>query len=62
MMQVQYCHFYYLFGLFRMLVVVQQMVYRYYHGQKKDRRFKEIVQMVFILERLARQLMAKSDL
>ena len=43
---VEYYDFYYLFGLFRMLVVVQQMYYRYYHGQTRDRRFKEIVQMV----------------
>ncbi len=60
--KVEYYDFYYLFGLFRMLVVVQQMYYRYYNGQTKDERFKEIVQMVFVLDELARQIIAKSDL
>ena len=45
-----------------MLVVVQQMYYRYYNGQTKDERFKEIVQMVFVLDELARKIIAKSDL
>jgi aminoglycoside phosphotransferase (APT) family kinase protein len=60
--KVAHYDFYYLFGLFRMLVVVQQMYYRYYHGQTKDERFKEIVQMVFLLDELARQIIARSDL
>jgi len=60
--KVEYYDFYYLFGLFRMLVVVQQMYYRYYNGQTKDERFKQIVQMVFILEKAARKIMARSDL
>jgi aminoglycoside phosphotransferase (APT) family kinase protein len=61
-MKVKYYDFYYLFGLFRMLVVVQQMYYRYYHGQTKDERFREIVQMVFILDEVARKMMERSDL
>jgi aminoglycoside phosphotransferase (APT) family kinase protein len=60
--QVEYYDFYYLFGLFRMLVVVQQMYFRYYHGQTRDRRFKHIVQMVFVLDKIARQIIAKSKL
>ncbi len=61
-LKVEYYDFYYLFGLFRMLVVVQQMYYRYYHGQTQDERFKKIVQMVFVLDELANQIIAKSDL
>jgi hypothetical protein len=45
-----------------MLVVVQQMYYRYYNGQTKDERFKKIVQLVFTLDELARKIIAKSDL
>jgi aminoglycoside phosphotransferase (APT) family kinase protein len=59
---VQHYDFYYLFGLFRMLVVVQQMYYRCDHRQTKDERFKNIFQRVFILDQLARQIIAKSDL
>jgi aminoglycoside phosphotransferase (APT) family kinase protein len=60
--KVEYYDFYYLFGLFRMLVVVQQMYFRYYNGQTKDERFKEIVQMVFVLDEVARRIIAKSEL
>ena len=45
-----------------MLVVVQQMYYRYYNGQTKDERFKEIVQLVFTLDELARKIIAQSNL
>jgi len=46
--------FYYCFGLFRMAVVVQQMYYRYYHGQTRDQRFKQMPQWVKVLEERAR--------
>ncbi len=32
--------FYYCFGLFRLAVIVQQIYYRFYHGQTADPRFK----------------------
>jgi len=47
--------FYYCFGLFRMAVVVQQMYYRYYHGQTRDQRFKQMPQWVQALEETARR-------
>jgi aminoglycoside phosphotransferase (APT) family kinase protein len=31
--------FYYVFGLFRLAVIVQQIYYRYFHGQTADQRF-----------------------
>ncbi|CAO0823858.1 hypothetical protein DFAR_3970003 [Desulfarculales bacterium] len=34
--------FYYCFGLFCLAVVVQQIYYRYYHGQPKDQRFAQL--------------------
>ena len=54
--------FYYLFGLFRMLVVIQQMYYRYYHGQTKDERFKDMFMIVLLIDKLAREIVARSDL
>ncbi|MBU2549370.1 MAG: phosphotransferase family protein [Proteobacteria bacterium] len=60
--QVGHFDFYYLFGLFRMLVVVQQMYYRYYQGQTKDQRFKDLHQFVSIMDKLAREVMSRSDL
>jgi aminoglycoside phosphotransferase (APT) family kinase protein len=32
--------FYYVFGLFRLAVIVQQIYYRYFHGQTADQRFE----------------------
>jgi len=54
--------FYYCFGLFRMAVVVQQMYYRYYHGQTKDERFKTVFQFVKVLDATARRVMERSNL
>lgn len=61
-LKVKHYDFYYLFGLFRMLVVAQQMYFRYSQGQTKDKRFKEIVSMVFMADEMARKIMEKSDL
>jgi hypothetical protein len=35
--------FYYAFGLFRLAVIAQQIYYRYYHAQTKDKRFATLV-------------------
>lgn len=34
--------FYYAFGIFRLAVIAQQIYYRYYHGQTKDKRFAKL--------------------
>lgn len=54
-----YCHlsglsldnydFYYVYGLFRLTVIVQQIYYRYEQGQTNDRRFKPFGQIRDIL-------------
>jgi aminoglycoside phosphotransferase (APT) family kinase protein len=49
--------FYYAFGLFRLAVIAQQIYYRFYHGQTKDKRFGMLVYAVHILEKKARQVM-----
>ena len=48
--------FYYCFGLFRLAVIAQQIYYRYYHGQTKDQRFKDLILYVVILEKVARSI------
>jgi len=54
--------FYYCFGLFRLAVIIQQIYYRYYHGQTTNERFKDFGMGVAILERAAAEVIAKSDL
>jgi aminoglycoside phosphotransferase (APT) family kinase protein len=50
--------FYYVYGLFRLAGIAQQIYYRFYHGQTKDPRFGALVQAVHILEATARRAMA----
>ncbi|MBL4853948.1 MAG: phosphotransferase family protein [Robiginitomaculum sp.] len=47
-------HFYYVYGIFRLAVILQQIYYRFYHGQTKDERFKMYGPMVNILGGVAR--------
>ncbi|MBU4275587.1 MAG: phosphotransferase family protein [Proteobacteria bacterium] len=46
--------FYYCFGLFRLAVIVQQIYYRYFHGQTADSRFARLGPMVVLLLAKAR--------
>lgn len=46
--------FYYVYGIFRLAVIIQQIYYRYYHGQTDDPRFKSYGHMVNALGKLAR--------
>ncbi|MDO9264084.1 MAG: phosphotransferase family protein, partial [Desulfosalsimonadaceae bacterium] len=50
--------FYYCFGLFRLAVIAQQIYYRFYHGQTKDKRFAQLVFAVVILEKAAQRVVA----
>jgi len=45
--------FYRVFGLFRLAVIIQQIYYRYYHGQTKDERFGALGPMAHVLVRRA---------
>ncbi len=38
--------FYYTYGMFRNTVIIQQIYYRYYHGQTRDTRFASFGQLV----------------
>ncbi len=46
---------YYVFGLFRLAVIVQQIYYRFYHGQSDNPKFKKFGQLVSILIETAKQ-------
>ena len=52
--------FYYCFGLFRLAVIVQQIYYRYYHGQTRDERFRRYAAGVPVLERAAQAVIGGS--
>lgn len=54
--------FYHCFGLFRLAVIIQQIYYRFYHGQTKDQRFKAFGPGVHVLEHAAAKVMAESEL
>lgn len=54
-------NFYFIFGLFRLAVIAQQIYYRYYHGQTKDERFGLLIVAVQVLERAALRAMEKSE-
>jgi len=54
--------YYYCFGLFRLAVIAQQIYYRYFHGQTKDKRFKLLIGGVKLLEKMALDVIEKSGL
>ena len=54
--------FYYVFGLFRLGVIAQQIYYRFFHGQTKDERFKSMIFAVAVLDNQARRVIAASKL
>jgi len=54
--------FYYCFGLFRLAAIAQQIYYRFYHGQTKDKRFEAMILGVQALEKAARLNIERSDL
>lgn len=59
---VENFNFYYMFGLFRLAVIAQQIYYRFYHGQTKDKRFAMLGFGVGILENAAKRVMNGSGI
>ena len=45
--------FYYVFGLYKLAVIVQQIYYRFFKGHTQDPRFAQLNQMVGLLGRIA---------
>jgi aminoglycoside phosphotransferase (APT) family kinase protein len=60
--EIKSIDFYYTYGLFRLAGIVQQIYYRYYHGQTQDKRFAQFIQMNKLLEQMSLQVINKSQL
>ena len=54
--------FYYTYGLFRLAGIVQQIYYRYFHGQTQDKRFATFVHMNALLEQMSLKVIRQSSL
>jgi len=54
--------YYFCFGLFRLAVIAQQIYYRFFHGQTKDKRFEMLIFAMAMLEKAALGVIDTSDL
>jgi aminoglycoside phosphotransferase (APT) family kinase protein len=59
---IHHYDFYLCFGLFKLAVIVQQIYYRYYHGQTQDPRFQKMGYVVGILEKATMNIIERSRL
>ncbi|PKN27249.1 MAG: phosphotransferase family protein [Deltaproteobacteria bacterium HGW-Deltaproteobacteria-21] len=48
--------FYVCFGFFRLAVIIQQIYFRFYHGQTRDPRFKQLIFSLHLLETAAKRV------
>ena len=60
--QIDNFDFYYTYGLFRLAGIVQQIYYRFFHGQTQDKRFAQFIQMNKLLEQMSLNVISKSTL
>ena len=60
--QIDNYDFYYTYGLFRLAGIVQQIYYRFYHGQTQDKRFAQFIHMNKLLEQMSLNVIGKSAL
>ena len=60
--EIKSIDFYYTYGLFRLAGIVQQIYYRFFHGQTQDKRFAQFVQMNKLLEQMSLNVIGKSAL
>ncbi len=54
--------FYEVYGVFRLVVIIQQIYYRYYHGQTQDKRFAGFIHVVKFLDGYLQDKIAASSL
>ena len=54
--------FYEIYGLFRLAVIIQQIYYRFYHGQTRDKRFAAFGHAANYLETRCQRLIAERSL
>ncbi|MCD7070922.1 phosphotransferase family protein [Pseudomonas petroselini] len=60
--QIDNFDFYYTYGLFRLAGIVQQIYYRFFHGQTQDKRFAQFIQMNKLLEQMSLNVISTSTL
>ena len=60
--EIKSIDFYYTYGLFRLAGIVQQIYYRFFHGQTQDKRFAQFIQMNKLLEQMSLNVIHKSTL
>ncbi|PKM05406.1 MAG: phosphotransferase family protein [Gammaproteobacteria bacterium HGW-Gammaproteobacteria-6] len=54
--------YYYTYGLFRLAGIVQQIYYRFYHGQTQDKRFASFIHMNKLLQQASLDVIKASSL
>ncbi len=59
---LEYFDFYFCFGLFRLAGIVQQIYYRFFHGQTHNEKFEDYNDRVRSLEEAALELIGKSNI
>lgn len=53
-------NFYYTYGIFRNMVILQQIYFRYFHGKTQDKRFSEFGALAQAIGNYCRNLIARS--
>ena len=61
-LEVPIFDFYRIFGIFRLVVIMQQIYYRYYHRQTRTRRFGRFIYLIKYLEGYLERLIRASSL
>ena len=54
--------FFYVFGLFKISVIVQQIYFRYKSGYSKDKRFSKLIDVVKVCSLVAYQAIKKNKI
>ncbi len=54
--------FYSVYGIFRLVVIMQQIYYRYFHGQTQDKRFAMFIHVIKFLDGFLKDKIQKSTL
>jgi len=60
--EIETFDFYRIYGLFRLVVIMQQIYYRYYHHQTRNKRFGRFIYLIKYLEGYLNRLISGSSL
>lgn len=61
-LQVPNFDFYSVYGIFRLVVILQQIYYRFFHGQTQDKRFGMFIHVIKFLDGYLKEKIEKSEL